>query len=220
MPRLFAIVVLASAAAGIAHADLSPPNHKPYKHEYVIANLDQYPDYVFIVASGGERDQLAAGKAFSFKWSSLNDYQRTLDAVPRARFAESGTSYREKSSLPLGVIRLAPTPFMSRDTNPIDDPAVRVVTTYNIELINSNIRLHHVADQRYDADGNLIGPYRGAFATGAEGAFAAGAEGMSRTPWIGAGLAAAAALVGMALVWLQRAYSARRRAATEAGAGQ
>lgn len=214
MPRLFAIVVLASAAAGIAHADLSPPNHKPYKHEYVIANLDQYPDYVFLVGSGGQWDQLAAGKAFSFKWSSLLDHLRVLDAVPRARFAESGTSYREKSPLPLGVIRLAPTPFESRDTNPIDDPAVRVVTTYNIELINSNIRLHHVADQRYDADGNLIGPYRGAFA--ADGSIARTA----RTPWIGAGLAAAAALVGMALVWLQRAYSARRRAATEAGAGQ
>jgi hypothetical protein len=192
MKQTAGIISLLLAAAPLL-ADLAPPNHKTYKHEYELLNLEKFPDYLFYV--GSERQlwkQLRSGEAFSFDWSSYMDYDRRFYAIPR-NVAEEWRDYAAREQIPPGTVSLRHPPFQGRNTNPVDDPAVRVVTSYNVEVYPAVILLHRVDEKRYDKDNNELPPYSGAFDP------LSGAR-VSNIRWVGVGMSAAAALLGLLFV--------------------
>src|SRR5262249_9492653 len=138
--------------------------------------------------------------------SSLQDVMRRLYAIPRNLPQEWG-DYAERREEPPETIRLDKPPFRGGNSNPVGEPAVRVVTYYKLELNNGTRLLHRVDEKRYDKNGKELPPYSGTIGRTSADSRASGDD-VSDTRWLGVGMSASVALLGLVFVWWRRSRSA------------
>ena len=150
--RVLNIAMVLSLLGGSAGADIIPDDHKSVSSELLIEGMEQFPEMTFVLFPVHTQDT----KGRQVKSGENNRFYHWVD--PNLYALKAGTDTTEASVFEDPSVPRSDVEIIQVGSVPNSETASFIRRVYRITGINGNhISLKRQPDQRFDAEGKLLG---------------------------------------------------------------